>query len=107
MFGKGGLGDLMKQAQQMQSRMAEAQSQLEDSRHEGSAGGGMVKVILSGKHDLISLSINPEVVNADDVPMLEDLVKAAFTQARNSASAMQKELMHSVTGGLPIPGLTL
>lgn len=107
MFGKGGLGDLMKQAQQMQTRMAEAQTQLESSRHEGSAGGGMVKVTLSGKHELLSLSIHPEVVNPDEIAMLEDLVRAAFTQARNSASAMQKELLGSVTGGLPIPGLTL
>ena len=107
MFGKGGLGDLMKQAQQMQTRMAEAQTQLENSRHEGSAGGGMVKVTLSGKHELLSLTIQPEVVNPDEVAMLEDLVRAAFTQARNSASAMQKELLGSVTGGLPIPGLTL
>ena len=104
---KGNIGQLMKQAQQMQTRMAEAQTQLENSRHEGSAGGGMVKVTLNGKHELLSLTIQPEVVNPDEVAMLEDLVRAAFTQARNSASAMQKELLGSVTGGLPIPGLTL
>ncbi len=103
----GGLGGLMKQMQQMQGKMQELQSEMEEMVIEGSAGGGMVKVECNGKNDLLSVKIDPEVVNPDDIEMLQDLVVAAVNQARQKASEAQAEKMSSLTGGLNIPGMNL
>jgi hypothetical protein len=106
-MGKGGLGDMMRQVQQMQEKMAEMQKQLEELTVEGSAGGGVVKVVANGKNEIIKITIDPEVVNKDDVEMLQDLVLAAVNQAREKSQAIQAEQMSSITGGLNIPGLNL
>jgi len=104
---KGGLGNMMKQVQQMQARMAEAQAELENAEVEASAGGGMVKVVANGKHDLVSISIDPEVVDKKDVEMLQDLIVAAVNQAREKVQELQAEKMSGLAGGLNIPGLNL
>ena len=104
---KGGLGNMMKQVQQMQAKMAEMQAQLEQAEIEGSAGGGMVKVVVNGKNEIRSIAIDPEVVNRDDVEMLQDLIVAALNQAREKSQEIQQQQMASLTGGLSLPGLNL
>jgi len=104
---KGGLGDMMKQVQKMQAKMAEMQAALEEAEVEGSSGGGMVKVVVNGKHEIISVTIDPEVVDKDDVEMLQDLIVAAVNQAHEKVQELQTEQMSGLTGGLSIPGLNL
>jgi len=104
---KGGLGDMMKQVQKMQAKMEQMQAELEEMQVEGSAGGGMVKVVANGKSDIQSITIDPEVVDKDDVEMLQDLILAAVNQAREKAQEAQAEHMSGLTGGLNIPGLNL
>lgn len=106
-MGMGGLGDMMKQVQKMQAKMAEMQAQLEQAQVEGSAGGGMVKVVANGKHEIISITIDPEVVDKNDVEMLQDLVVAAVNAAHQKVRDMQAEQMSQLTGGMNIPGLNL
>ena len=100
-----GFGDMMKQVQKMQAKMVQLQEELDNQEVEGSAGGGMVTALVSGKGDLKEIKIDPEVLEDADVEMLEDLIVAAVTQAQENASAMQKEKMGELTGGLNIPGL--
>jgi len=100
-----GLGDMMKQLQKMQTKMAEMQSELEQMKVEGSAGGGMVKAVLNGKQELLEIKIDPEVIDPEEKEMLEELVVAAVTQAREKAAELQQEKMSELTGGLPIPGM--
>ena len=102
-----GLGDMMKQVQKMQAKMEEMQAQLEQATVEGSAGGGMVKVTTNGKHEVLSIVIDPEVVNKDDIEMLQDLIAAAVNQARQKVQELQSEQMANLTGGMKIPGLNL
>jgi len=102
-----GLGDLMKQMQKVQAKMEEAQKELEEKRLEGSAGGGMVKVIANGKQEILSVKIDKEVVNPDDIEMLEDLIVAAVNQAKEKAQELQAEQMAKLTGGMKVPGLNL
>lgn len=102
-----GLGDMMKQVQKMQAKMEEMQAQLEQSTVEASAGGGMVKVTTNGKHEVLTVVIDPEVVNKDDIEMLQDLIVAAVNQARQKVQEMQSEQMANLTGGMKIPGLNL
>ncbi len=102
-----GLGDMMKQVQKMQARMEEIQKQLEEMTVEGTAGGGMVKVTSNGKNEILSISIDPEVVDKSDVDMLQDLIIAAVNQARQKVQELQSEQMAGLTGGLKIPGLNL
>jgi DNA-binding YbaB/EbfC family protein len=104
---KGGMGNMMKQVQQMQARMAEMQAELENAELEASAGGGMVKVVVNGKNEIKSITIDPEVVNPEDVEMLQDLIVAALNQAREKTQEMQQQQMSGLTGGLSIPGLNL
>jgi DNA-binding YbaB/EbfC family protein len=106
-MGKGGLGNMMKQVQAMQAKMAEMQAELENAEIEATAGGGMVKVIVNGKGDLKDITIDPEVVDPEDVEMLQDLIIAAINQAKEKAQEVQQEQMASITGGLNIPGLNL
>ena len=103
MFPKG-MGNMMKQAQQMKKKMQELQDQLEDLDVEGVSGGGMVKVVVSGKKDVKSLKINPDVMS-EDVDMLEDLILAAIKKAQENANKESKDKMGSLTGGMNIPGL--
>lgn len=102
-----GLGDMMKQVQKMQAKMEEMQAQLEQSTVEASAGGGMVKVTTNGKHEVLTVVIDPEVVNKDDIEMLQDLILAAVNQARQKVQEIQSEQMANLTGGMKIPGLNL
>ncbi len=104
---KGGLGDMMRQVQQMQQKMADMQKQLEDMVVEGSAGGGVVRVVANGKNEIMKITIDPEVVNKEDIEMLQDLVLAAVNQAHEKSQTLQAEQMSSITGGMNIPGLNL
>ena len=104
-MGRGGLGDMMKQVQQMQAKMEEVQAQLEATEVEGSSGGGMVKVVATGKGDITSLTIDPEVVDPEDVEMLQDLVQAAVNEALRKSKDMMQEEMGKITGGLPVPDI--
>ncbi len=97
---------LMKQVQQMQAKMEEMQAELEKKEVEGSSGGGMVTVVVNGKSDIISITIDPEVVDPEDVDMLQDLILAAVNEALEKAKALAEEKMGALTGGLNIPGLT-
>ena len=102
---KGGIGNIMKQAQQMQRRMAELQDELEKKHVEASAGGGMVTAVVSGKQQLIELKIDPTAVDPDDVEMLQDLVTAGVNEAIKKSQQMAQEEMGQITGGMNIPGL--
>ncbi len=104
---KGGLGDMMKQFQQMQAKMEDIQAELEQTEVEGTSGGGMVKAVVNGKLDVTGLTIDPEVVDPEDVEMLQDLILAAISQAKEKAQALQQEKMSALTGGLNIPGMNL
>ncbi len=104
--GKGNIQNLLKQAQKMQKKLVEAQEELAEKTVEASAGGGMVTVVMNGKQEVISLNIEKEVVDPDDVEMLEDLIIAAVNEAKEKAEEMAKEEMSKLTGGLKIPGLT-
>jgi len=104
---KGGMANMMKQVQQMQAKMEKIQAELEEAEVEGSAGGGMVKVTANGKQDITGVVIDPEVVDPEDVEMLQDLILAAVTQAREKAQELQSEKMSAITGGLNLPGMNL
>ncbi len=97
---KPGLGNIMKQAQQMQAKMQQVQEELKNKHVEGSAGGGMVTAVANGLGALVRIRIEPEVVDKDDVEMLEDLIVAAVNQAAENAKNMASEEMAKVTGGL-------
>ncbi|HTZ76400.1 MAG TPA: YbaB/EbfC family nucleoid-associated protein [Stellaceae bacterium] len=97
------LGNMMKQAQQMQERMAELQQRLDQAEVQGQSGGGMVQATLSGKNELRRLKIDPSLVNASEVEVLEDLVVAAVNDARARVEAMVAEEMAKLTGGLKLP----
>ncbi len=99
------MGRLLKQAQQMQEKMARMQAELAAKTVEASAGGGMVKVVMNGKHEVVSVTIDPEVVDPQDVEMLEDLVAAAVTEAAGRVEEMVREEMSSITGGMNLPGI--
>ena len=105
MFGKAGLGGLMKQAQQMQENMKKAQAKLAETEVEGEAGNGLVKVVMTCSHVVRKLEISPDLIQeaADDKEMLEDLIAAAFNDAVRRAEELQKEKMASVTAGMPLP----
>jgi DNA-binding YbaB/EbfC family protein len=98
------LGNMLKQAQQMQARMQEMQAKLEAAVVEGQAGAGMVKVQLSGKGDLKRVSIDPSLMSADDREVLEDLLVAAHADAKQKVEAQMAEEMQKATAGLNIPG---
>lgn len=100
-----GLGNIMKQAQQMQQKMGRLQEELESRQVEASAGGGMVTAVVNGKQQLLSLKIEKSVVDPDDVDMLQDLVVAAVNEAIKKSQEMMQEEMGKITGGFNIPGL--
>jgi DNA-binding YbaB/EbfC family protein len=101
-----GMGNLLKQAQEMQARMAKVQEELAHKTVQGSAGGGMVEVTVNGQFNLTAVKIEPSVISADDKGMLEDLVLAAVNDGMRKAREMASEEMAKLTGGLKIPGLT-
>ncbi|RKZ16296.1 YbaB/EbfC family nucleoid-associated protein [bacterium] len=96
---------LMKQAQQMQAKMAKAQAELENKEISAEVAGGQVKVVMNGKHRLKSLEISPESFDPDDHEFLQDLVIAAVNEAAEKVDALVESEMGSVTGGMNIPGL--
>ncbi|MGY9054233.1 MAG: YbaB/EbfC family nucleoid-associated protein [Alphaproteobacteria bacterium] len=97
------LGNILKQAQNLQSRMGEVQEELRDMEVEGQSGGGMVKAVLNGKGEMRSLSLDPAIVDKDDVGVLEDLIVAAVNDAKTKADAVSQEKMGALTQGLPLP----
>lgn len=101
----GNMQEIMKQAQKMQERILKAQEETEKVTAEASAGGGMVKVQLNGKYQVVDLQIEKEVVNPEDIDMLQDLLKAAFSEAANKVQEAIKNEMSKVTGGMNIPGI--
>mgnify|MGYP000084270625 CR=1 FL=1 len=97
------LGAMLKQAQEMQSKMGEMQEKLSGLEVEGQAGGGMVKILLSGKSEVRSVKIDPTLVTPDDVEVLEDLIVAAFNDAKGKVESQVSEKMSELTGGLQLP----
>ena len=95
--------ELLKNAQMMQDKMAEMQSKLTTVTVVGSAGGGMVRVFLNGQFELLKIEIEPEAVDPNDIPMLQDLIKAAFTDASQRIRDEIRSQLSSVTGGLQLP----
>ncbi len=99
------MNSMLKQAQKMQEEMTKVQEELEEKTVEASAGGGVVKVVATGKKELISINIDPEAVDPDDVETLEDLILVAVNEAMKKADDLMAEGMSGITGGLNIPGL--
>lgn len=99
------MGDLLRQAEKLQAELKRAQDQLGEKTVEATSGGGMVTVVANGKQEIISIKIDPEVVNRDDVEMLEDLIVAAVNEARARAQELMMTEMGKITGGMGIPGL--
>ena len=102
----GNMGNMMKQAQKLQADMERLQEELGSQTVEGTAGGGMVKAVVTGKQEVVSIEIEKEVVDPEDVEMLQDLVTAAVNEALRKSRDMMTEQMSKLTGGMNIPGLT-
>jgi DNA-binding YbaB/EbfC family protein len=98
---------LMKQAQQMQAKMAKAQAELENKEVAAEVAGGQVKVVMNGKHRLKSIEIAPESLDPDDIEFLQDLIVAAVNEGARSVDEMVEKEMGSVTGGMNLPGMNL
>jgi DNA-binding YbaB/EbfC family protein len=103
--GIGGMGNLLKQAQEMQARMAKIQEELGQKTVDGSAGGGMVQVTVNGQLSLCAVKIDPTVINAQEKEMLEDLILAAVNDGMRKARDLVSAEMSKITGGFKIPGL--
>ena len=100
-----GLAQIMKQAQMMQQKMAKLQEEASQQTAEATAGGGAVTAVVNGKNQILSLTINKEAVDPEDVEMLQDLIVAAVNEALTKVHAEMAEQMGKITGGLNIPGL--
>jgi len=100
-----GMGNMMKQAQQMQRKMEEMQKELESREVEASAGGGMVTVRVNGKQQLLGITIEPDAVDPQDVDMLQDLIMVAVNEGVRKSQEMVQGEMGKLTGGMNIPGL--
>jgi DNA-binding YbaB/EbfC family protein len=100
-----GMANLQRMAMQMQQEMLRVQEELADARVEGTAGGGVVKAVANGKQELISVTIDPSVVDSAEVEMLQDLIVAAVTEAQRAARELAEARMSAVTGGLRLPGM--
>ena len=105
MRGTGNMQNMMKQMQKMQKKMAEAQEQLGEEKIEGTAGGGMVTVVVSGHKEVLDVIIKEEVVDPEDVEMLQDLVLAATNDALKKADELTNSTMGQFTKGLNLPGM--
>jgi DNA-binding YbaB/EbfC family protein len=99
-----GMGNVMKQAQKLQAKMLKMQEELAEKTVETTAGGGMIKVVANGRQQVLSITIDPEVVDPEDVEMLQDLVLAAVNDALTKAQEMVAGEMGKLTGGMNIPG---
>lgn len=100
-----GLGGMLKQAQKIQAQLARVQEEMAQKTIEASSGGGMVSVVVNGKQEVISIKIEPEVINPEDIDMLQDLILAAVNEGIRKSQEMVSEEMRKLTGGLNIPGL--
>ena len=100
----GNMNNMMKQVQKMQKDMAKLQEEVEQRTVEASAGGGAVTVVATGKKEIISITIKPEVIDPDDAEMLQDLITAAVNEAIRQAEEMLSKEMGKITGGLNLPG---
>jgi DNA-binding YbaB/EbfC family protein len=100
-----GMANLQRMAQQMQQEMARVQAELDTATIDGSAGGGVVRATVTGKQELVSVTIDPSAVDPSDVEMLQDLVVAAVNDALAGSRKLAEQKMAAVTGGLRIPGL--
>jgi nucleoid-associated protein EbfC len=100
-----GFGNLMRQAQQLQAKMLKVQEEMATRTAEATAGGGMVTAVANGRQELISIKVEKEVVNPEDVEMLQDLIVAAVNAALKKAQEMVSEEMKKLTGGINLPGL--
>ena len=96
------IGDIMKQAQKMQAKLAEVQKEMSSKTCEASAGGGMVTAVVNGNQDLVSIKIDPAVVDPDDVEMLQDLIVAAVNEAYRRSKQMMADEMSKLTSGLGV-----
>ncbi|WP_133407451.1 YbaB/EbfC family nucleoid-associated protein [Parashewanella tropica] len=103
MFGKGGMGNLMKQAQMMQDKMAKMQEEIARMEITGESGAGLVKVTMTGNHNVRKVEIDPSLLEDDDKEMLEDLIAAACNDAARRVEENQKSKMAEVTGGMQMP----
>ena len=103
--GGGSRNDMMLKIQKMQEEMARVQQEVEEAEYSASSGGGAVEVKVSGKHEVLSVKIQPDVVDPEDVEMLEDLLIASLNEAIRKANDTMEREMGKVTGGLNIPGL--
>ncbi len=97
------IGQMMKKAQEMQARMGEMQDALEAMEVEGASGGGLVKVRITGKSKVLGVSIDPSAKDESEPELLEDMVAAAFNDARSQIDAAKKQMMDEMTDGLPLP----
>lgn len=105
---KGNIGNMMKQAQQLQANMQRAQNEIANLEVTGEAGGGMAKVQMTGKHQVLRVTLDPSIISSDDKDMLEDLVAAAINDAVQKLERVTQEKMSSVMGGMNLPpGLKL
>lgn len=102
---QGGQANMMKRIQQMQDDMARVQKECEEAEYKASAGGGAIDVTVNGSHQVVSVKIQPDVVDPEDVEMLADLVIAAANEALRAAAKEKEEKMESISGGLNIPGM--
>ena len=102
---QGGQANMMKRLQQMQEDMARVQQECEEAEYRASAGGGAIDVTVNGKHQVVSVKIQPDVVDPEDVEMLEDLLVAAVNEAMRKADETTEREMGKITGGMNIPGL--
>ena len=100
-----GMGNMMKEAQKLQARMLKMQEELAEKTVESTVGGGMIKVVANGRNQVVSIRIEKEVVNPEDVEMLQDLILAAVNDALTKSQEMVATQMGKLTGGLNIPGL--
>ncbi len=100
-----GFGNLLKQAQEMHTKIAQLREEMAGKTVEASSGGGMVNIVMNGKQEVLSIRIDPEVVNREEIDMLQDLIAAAMNEAIRKSHEMMTEEMKKITGGLSIPGL--
>lgn len=104
-FGGGNMGQMMKQVQQMQKKMEATQKEIEETTVTASAGGGMVEVEANGKKEILSIKIDPEAVDPEDVEMLQDLVLTAVNDAIKQVEQLSEDKMGKITGGMSLPGM--
>jgi DNA-binding YbaB/EbfC family protein len=105
MKGMPNMGQLMKQAQQFQAKMAKIQDEIGEKTVEASAGGGMVTVVVNGRQEIVSVEIDPEVIDPEDREMLQDLIMAAMNDGLSRAKEMMNEEMSKLTKGLNLPNM--